>query len=494
MDKYISFYRKNLDIGRDSFIKKVNNIDKNTKIKEVEEAVKCLCLLGTGIYSSYKIEKYFLDKANKFSIKENICYEKNSILHVMTEAYTFGGHTRVVERWIMDSPAHEKHSVYIINQKEQINIPDLLKEVIKAKNGHLFVDNNNAYMKKSYTLRKEAMKYEKIVLHVHFDDYVPLIAFGSEEFTRPIIYYNHADHLGWLGISIADIVADLRDCGHKITIEKRHAKKSIKLGIPVLHQTKKQVAIKTDKSKIHILTFAREEKFKPIQDINIFKLIKKITDKYENIIFTIIGIKERNDYLLEANINNNKLIVKSIMSHNELMEYISQCDIVLDSFPMAGGTAMLDAVYMEKPVLSGLSFVGQLDYIMKSNYYMDSMDEMYNMLCMLIESEEKRKNNIEEIKRLLDENDSIECFKRNLNIIYKQLPKEHEIYHFKDEYGDYTLEDIYRYRTYSQELKSKIIIKTKWITIKKEKNSFNKWIVFKILDKEYRIQRTKTNV
>lgn len=489
MEKYISIYKEQLDKNREVLTKEISKINSNTSIEIVKKAIKHLCFSGTGIYSSYKIEQYFLGKAKEISLKEEIKYDENSILHVITNSHKTGGHTRVVERWIKSGKANETHSVYLINQENESDIPELLKEVIKEKNGSLIIDKNKTDIQKATELRKEAMKYEKIVLHIHFDDYIPLIAFGSMEFKRPIIFYNHADHLGWLGISIADIVADLRDCGHKITVEKRHAKKSMKLGIPILHQTQEnKIESEMDNSKIHILTFAREEKFKPIQDINIFKLIKKVTEKYENVIFTIIGIKAKNSYLLEANIDNNKIIIKEVMGHKELMEHISKCHIVLDSFPMAGGTAMLDAVYMEKPILSGLSFVGQLDYIMKSKYYMTSMDEMYNKLCMLIESEEKRKENIEEIKRLLHENDSIECFNNNLQSIYKALPKEHTINEFKDEFNGYINEDIYRHISFVLP-KSKKIIKSKILTVKKEKNIHEKWFIIKIFNKEFKIKR-----
>ena len=55
---------------------------------------------------------------------------------------------------------------------------------------------------------------------------------GSLQFQRPVIFYNHADHGFWLGASIADIVADLRVKGQRLTQEFRGVKDSFLLGIP----------------------------------------------------------------------------------------------------------------------------------------------------------------------------------------------------------------------------------------------------------------------
>ena len=38
---------------------------------------------------------------------------------------------------------------------------------------------------------------------------IPILAFGVEEFKRPVLLYNHASHMAWLGKSIADLVLDI---------------------------------------------------------------------------------------------------------------------------------------------------------------------------------------------------------------------------------------------------------------------------------------------
>lgn len=477
-------YVTEIEENKNTLLKLIESINSKTPIDKVKKITNAMCLSGTGIYSSHKIEQYFLDISKTIKVETSESYNPNSVLHVLTESYEYGGHTRVVERWIANAPENETHSIYLTNQKEK-DIPASLKDIVISQHGniHCFYDEDciNAACK----LRQTASKYEKVILHVHMDDFIPLLAFGTSEFKRPVLLYNHADHLGWLGISIADLVLEIRSFGTEITKNKRGCSRQYKIGIPVYRPEKQQYKTRKElglpENKKIIFSCGNEQKYKSIDNINIFNIIKELTDKYD-IVFVLVGIKNIKSFKLKKyRINKEKMIILPSMEHKRLMSYINAADIVIDSFPMSGATALMDAVALEKPVVSGCSMVGQMDYIVKTPYYCNTINELVEKLKSLIENEHEKANNISIVTKSLHENDSIECFKRNINNLNSIIPQEHSIYKFNELQDNNIIEnDIYRLRSSS---KKKVKINTGIIKVIKCKNKFKKWIEIIIANK-----------
>lgn len=491
MNKYIEYYKKEILDNQKLLFSLIDKITSDTPMKQVKKLVTALSLTSTCMYSSYKLEEFFINKAKKVKIDLDNKYMQNSTLHVLTQAYDSGGHTRVVEHWIENAPAHQHHYVYITNQKED-EVSKSLQKYIKDKD-RIYIETNTDDIKSALKLRKIASKFETVILHIHMDDIVPLLAFGTEDFKRPVLFYNHADHLGWVGISIADIVLELREFGIDITKNRRGCERQHKLGIPIYNpvinnlKTKKDLNLPDD--KLIIFSCGSQHKYIPVQDINIFDLIKYITQKY-NVMFVIVGINNIEKFnIAHYGINQEQLLILNEMNHHDLISYINSADIVLDSFPMSGATALTDAVALGKPIISGCSLVGQLDYITKSPYYCKNMDELKTKLEELITDENKRVENVKLIKKLIAQNDSLECFKNNLLEIENIKPQKHSVYMFNEIIADEIIEnDVYRY-IYST--KRKVVLDIYWLKIIKYKNKLRKYIIISIFSKDFKISYSR---
>lgn len=174
---------------------------------------------------------------------------------------------------------------------------------------------------------------------------------------------------------------------------------------------------------------------KKIDDINIKTVIERTIEKNKRVLFIIIGVEKNYNKEIDECIKKypENVIIKPEMEHKKLLEYISIADIVLDSFPMSGGTAMLDACYYNKPIVSGCSLVGQMDYLMKSGEYSYTIEDIIVKLDKLINSEDERKKNIENIQKSLKDNDSIDEFKERLRKLYSILPEKHKVYKLDEE-------------------------------------------------------------
>lgn len=82
-----------------------------------KRAIKLAVWSSTGQYCSPVIENVYLEIAKKIRSPIGDKFEKNSTLHIMTECYGVGGHSKVVERWISLCENTEKHSIIFTNQK-----------------------------------------------------------------------------------------------------------------------------------------------------------------------------------------------------------------------------------------------------------------------------------------------------------------------------------------------------------------------------------------
>ena len=209
--KYYSTIKKDKEV----FEFLLENIKNSTSMEEklglADIASSYAVSYNTGYYTSSVIENVYIDYAKNINVDiSNIQFKENSFLHVLTEGYNTGGHTRVVERWIQNAPSDQMHSVVVLRPNDA-KLEDLNKYT-KEKNGEfIYYDNSWSLEEKALKLRQLGMHYQYIILHTHMDDPTATIAFGTEEFTRPILFYNHASHLFWLGKGITDLHLDLKE-------------------------------------------------------------------------------------------------------------------------------------------------------------------------------------------------------------------------------------------------------------------------------------------
>eukprot|EP01041_Mallomonas_annulata_P013599 gene13599-28879_t len=117
------------------------------------------------------------------------------ILHVATELYSFGGHTRVLLSFAQFLKSRSHHLFLTLNNTR----PPILNEVFN-ENQIFTCEQQNLDCPRS--LRHKAMSYDLIILHVHMQDVMPTIAFGHGYNGPPVILFDHADHLSWSGSSV----------------------------------------------------------------------------------------------------------------------------------------------------------------------------------------------------------------------------------------------------------------------------------------------------
>lgn len=413
-----------------------NEVDLSKKCELAYEAATFATSHATDIFASEIIENVFLELAQNHSVKLSSEYNKNTVLHVMTEAYNSGGHTRCVERWISQYPEH-KHSCVILNQKN--SVPDKLKHVIANNGGALeLYPLKDSMLKKALTLREYASTYEYIVLHIHMNDPISLIAFGTNEFTRPIIFFNHADHIFWLGVSISDYIANLNKSGNALTLEKRGAKNSFVLGIPLdntplstFDKMEARKLMNIPENKKIIFSSGSSSKYYPLEKFCFYDIVSDLISQDPNIIFYIAGIKKENTFWpkLKKKYPKNLFLLGTLDYATQYLPYVYSADLILDSYPVGGGTAMIDAVKAQKPVLT-LNKVLLADYLLDSNACCSSYQDFILKAHKILNNKNYAFSIYNNVYNNFKKEVSVDSWRKKCANIFSKLPLKHNINKF----------------------------------------------------------------
>lgn len=190
LEKYISFQETDLD-----------------KLELISVIAKMYSEYVTGVYSSEFLENEIIKIG-----KRNIVFKPKRkavtgrMLHVMTKSAWIGGHSVIVNNWI-NWDYTNSYSLVFTNM-EYMDIPDFLIESVKKSGGKIYCLHGN-YIEKAKELLEISQDYQRVIMSIHMEDVVPILAFSNRNFNIPVYFYNHADFRFSLGFSIADAVFNL---------------------------------------------------------------------------------------------------------------------------------------------------------------------------------------------------------------------------------------------------------------------------------------------
>ena len=453
----------------------------NEKNSAIQSLLEMAVYHNVGVWCSSYIENFYTDYAKTIDLDDyNIEYKKNSFLHVLTTGYNTGGHTRVVERWIDNAPEYQIHSVvFLTPNNDSMNV---IEDIIKKHTGEcIYFDKFLPINEKALKLRKLALNYEYIILHTHMEDIIPLIAFGTEKFKRPVLLYNHASLLFWTGKSIADIILDIVN-NDEITVVKRNIKNTFFLGVP----SKDIVYSISDKKLLReklglplnkkiIISSGSSQKYCIIDNDSYADTIKKLID--DNTYCYIIGISPNDKYWKQIQKETNGHIIPlGYIKFNEgYMDYLSCADLYIDSYPMTGGAAMIDVISRGIPAISIKTVDIQLDYFTSSSVYCNTKEEFILKAKKILNDNIYAQSIVKELQKLLEENQSIKAWNKRVEKLIEYTPKIHRVKNLSNEKDGVFIDDLsvlMNVMTDSNALNKKSILKN---IIKQNFNDFIKY-------------------
>jgi hypothetical protein len=318
-----------------------------------------------GLFVSPRLEGLMwrvAEKAMEPSIRSTRSFPVNRsikrVLHVITEAYGVGGHTRLAWRWIK-SDLERVHSVFLTRQGAH-EVPIALRDAMTSSGGRLYqVDTQiGGLIHRAKTLQQLASRFDLIVLHIHPYDVLPIIGLSQRADRPPVIFVNHADHVFWLGVSISDIVAHFRTSGLRLSMTRRtiEHKRCAILPIPIIpadrrvSRSEAKRILNLSDTDVVLLSIASAYKFKGRGTINFLDATVPVVKKCGNTVLLVVGPDEK-----DLRLNTDPATARRVHLYgkrDDNLLFYQAADIYLDSLPFASITSLLEAGMLGIPLVS----------------------------------------------------------------------------------------------------------------------------------------------
>jgi hypothetical protein len=317
---------------------------------DLNQALALACAYGNllwfadvGIHDAPLIEADLIERCLSMSDTGSVAAlnECGEVLHVVSEPFMTGGHTRLMEKL---ASMHAEPADLLISRQAA---PDAKAQVCR------FFDKTRVV---SASCPVDALAemvgllsgYKKVVLHIHPDDILVVIACGVAKRLSglEVFFVNHADHVFSYGSSVADYYFELSGHGRRFDLTKCIQGRKSFLGIP-LNMPRAQMAgdfKPTTQAALLFISAGSDIKYKPRKGFSIFKLVARILDDYPASTFMVIGSDVKKAFWwwpLKLRYGS-RLSIRAHLDFQEYSKLVAKADFYVDSHPLPGGTAFAE--------------------------------------------------------------------------------------------------------------------------------------------------------
>jgi glycosyltransferase involved in cell wall biosynthesis len=276
------------------------------------------------------------------------------VLHVATRVLSVGGHSRMIHRWISED-RDNRHSMALTCQ-DRGDIPVWLTEALdSAGDAILALGETAPARERAAALRRHAHASADVVVLHHFgDDVIPGLAFAVDG-GPPVIVVNHADHMFWLGNSVADLCVDLRSITNEHSVSRRHIERTTVLPIPLpapiddVDRAAARCELGAGPDEVILLTVARATKFRPCGGQDFLATVETVLARDPAIHLYVIGETDRGMRQLLARLPHPRIHCLGAVEHPA--RHRAAADVYIETFPFGSNTALLEAALDGLPVV-----------------------------------------------------------------------------------------------------------------------------------------------
>lgn len=293
------------------------------------------------------LEEKLIEKTFSYiNPSSNFYIEHKSFLFVITEPYSTGGHTRLMENLAL-----------MIDESKELIVTKSMKVEVKKRLNSFFPkiiecyrDINEDSVSYINKLINYFIKYDFIILTIHPEDIYSVIACGIAKRIKKSIkvyFVNHADHSFTYGTSVADFWFEISLYGKIIDDLKNIKGKRSFLGIPINKPDEffsKDINYLSLSNAINFMTAASSIKYKPSNGNSIFPLLISLLKFNGNLSVSVIGVNLFRNYwwwFCKLRFFNRLKLYKSL-PYEDYIKITEKADCYIDSYPLPGGTAFVE--------------------------------------------------------------------------------------------------------------------------------------------------------
>jgi hypothetical protein len=277
------------------------------------------------------------------------------VLHVLTEAYPTGGHTRLCWRWIQ-LDASRRHSVALTSPGS--SVPPPLEAAASASGGTLTRLTAGPQIEQARALRALADEFDAVVLHHHMFDPIPAVAFADRQNGPMILVEDHADHLFWLGTGVVDVLVNNRTPGLELAYTRRGIEAErcrilpIPYGVPERRYTRQNAKAMLGLSAETrvMLTVAMPHKFMPVVAPGFLDVVEPVLHAHPDAVLLAVGPKSEGEWRAAAERTAGRL--RPLGLQVDISVYLHAADVYVDSYPFSSNTSLIEGAGHGAPVMS----------------------------------------------------------------------------------------------------------------------------------------------
>lgn len=276
-------------------------------------------------------------------------------LHILTEAYATGGHTRLARRWI-ELMEDEPSAVLLVRQQGPMDPA----WVAPAGRGIPVVDleaeSVTAPLEKVDAVRRYIEAARRVVFHIHPDDACSVAA-GHLSGRRDLRILDHADHVAWLGAGLPAVLLGGRSGGSDLAVRRRGIDRSqcdyVPIPLSPPPRTDRAAARRDlgfSSGDVVLLTIATGYKFLPIDGRS---LLEPLAAAMKTPGLRIVAIGPDHGHPVFGTLADlYPGRVQALGPIPDPWAFRAAADIYLDSFPFCSTTSLLESAMLGTPVVA----------------------------------------------------------------------------------------------------------------------------------------------